>query len=157
MMVPKLEKVIVNVANKNKAELEQSQRLLQVVTGQKPSYTKAKKSISDFKIRKGDKIGVMVTLRKQKAYYFLKKMINEVLPKIPNFSSFSAKVCKQGKRSCSFGIAEQLFFSEVSFEDVKIVKGLGINVVFSKNGSLQFNRLLLEKIGFRFSDVIFNK
>mgnify|MGYP001280661342 FL=1 len=153
--VPKIEKVILNMglgedasdSKKLKACVED----MALIAGQKPVITKFKKSISNFKTRKGSNAGVKVTLRSQKMYEFIDRLINIALPRIKDFRGLSAKGIDN---SCnySFGIKEHIVFPEVNFDKVDKIRGLDISIVTSsktKNGTLEllkeFNFPLNEK------------
>mgnify|MGYP001165305410 CR=1 FL=1 len=153
--VPKIEKVILNMglgedasdSKKLKACVED----MALISGQKPVITKFKKSISNFKTRKGSNAGVKVTLRSQKMYEFIDRLINIALPRIKDFRGLSAKGIDN---SCnySFGIKEHIVFPEVNFDKVDKIRGLDISIVTSsktKNGTLEllkeFNFPLNEK------------
>ena len=153
--VPKIEKVILNMglgedasdSKKLKACVED----MALISGQKPVITKFKKSISNFKTRKGSNAGVKVTLRSQKMYEFIDRLINIALPRIKDFRGLSAKGIDN---SCnySFGIKEHIVFPEVNFDKVDKIRGLDVSIVTSsktKNGTLEllkeFNFPLNEK------------
>lgn len=131
MEVPKVEKVVVNMGvgkHDDPKVLEGAMKNLAQITGQWPVITRAKRSISDFKIRKGDAIGCMVTLRGVRAYEFLNKLFNVVLPGIRDFKGLSPDAF-DGHGNYSLGLSEQLVFPEVSYDDVVQIQGMDITIV----------------------------
>ena len=131
MQVPKIDKVVVNMGvgkHDDPRVLEGAVSNLAQLAGQWPVVTRAKKSISDFKIRKGDAIGCMVTLRGVRAYEFLNKLFNVVLPGIRDFKGLSPDAF-DGHGNYSLGLSEQLVFPEVSYDDVVQIQGMDITIV----------------------------
>ncbi len=152
MMVPKITKISVNrrvgEATQNAKLLDSFADELAAITGQKPLITKAKKSIATFKLREGQAIGCVVTLRKARMYDFLNKVINVVLPKVRDFRGLNRNSF-DGRGNYSFGIKEQIVFPEINYE--KIVKLGGMDVTIcttAKSNEEAF--ALLEKIGIPF-------
>ena len=131
MLVPKLEKIVVNMgvgdAVANSKMLEAAVSDLEKITGQKPVETKAKKSIASFKVREGHKIGCKVTLRGERMYTFLDKLISVALPRVRDFRGVSPKSF-DGRGNYTLGIKEQLIFPEIDFDS--IVKLRGMDIVF---------------------------
>lgn len=134
MAVPKLEKVVVNIGV---GEAKEDQKLLDTVveevmaiTGQKPTITRAKKAVSNFKIREGMPIGVKVTLRGNLMYEFLYKLINVTLPRIRDFRGVSAKAF-DGRGNYNLGIREHIVFPEIKIDNVDKVHGLEVTIVTS--------------------------
>ena len=131
MEIPKLEKVVINMgvgdATQNQDIIKKVQRQLQLIAGQTPVVTIARKSISNFKLRKGMKIGLKVTLRKARMWAFLDKLISIVLPRIRDFKGVSKKF--DGKGNYNLGIKEQLIFPELSYDDIDRIRGMDINIV----------------------------
>lgn len=131
MEVPKLEKIVINVgvgdATTNSKLLEAAVNDLAIISGQKPVVTKAKKSIAGFKIRAGQAIGCKVTLRGEKMYNFLDKLISISLPRVRDFRGISNKAF-DGRGNYTLGIKEQLIFSEIEYDN--IVKLRGMDIVF---------------------------
>ncbi len=131
MEVPKLEKIVINVgvgdATTNSKLLEAAVNDLAIISGQKPIVTKAKKSIAGFKIRAGQAIGCKVTLRGEKMYNFLDKLISISLPRVRDFRGISNKAF-DGRGNYTLGIKEQLIFSEIEYDN--IVKLRGMDIVF---------------------------
>ena len=132
MLVPKLEKIVVNMgvgdAVANSKMLEAAVSDLEKITGQKAVETTAKKSISTFKLREGNKIGCKVTLRGEKMYTFLDKLISISLPRVRDFRGLSPKSF-DGRGNYTIGIKEQLIFPEINFDEVVKVRGMDIVLV----------------------------
>jgi len=152
LSAPFVEKIVLNMglaeALTNKDTLGKAMEQLAVISGQKPKFTKAKKSISSFKLREGDKIGAMVTLRGQKAWYFLEKLIAIVSPRIRDFRGVDdSKFDRLG--NYSLGITEQIIFPEVNYAQVDKIRGMVITIVF-KNSNPEKSKRLLELIGLPF-------
>ena len=130
--VPKLVKISINrgvgEASKNSKELETSINELAIVTGQKPRINKAKKSVASFKIRDGMPIGVSTTLRSEKMYTFLSKLIHIDLPRIRDFRGISPNAF-DGRGNYTLGLTEQLLFPEISYDDVLELKGFDISII----------------------------
>lgn len=130
--IPKLVKIIINRglgdASQNTKLLEASIRELTSITGQKPIVTLAKKSIAGFKLREQVPVGIMVTLRKDKMYCFLQKLINLSLPRIRDFRGISASGF-DGRGNFNMGLKEQLIFPEIEYDQVQQIKGFNITVV----------------------------
>ena len=129
MEVPKLEKIVVNIgvgdAAHNSKLLEASLSELELITGQKPIATKAKKAIAGFKLREGQPIGCKVTLRGENMYNFLDKLISITLPRVRDFRGLSNKSC-DGRGNYTLGLTEQLIFSEIVYDNVVKVRGMDI-------------------------------
>jgi len=129
MEVPKLEKIVVNIgcgdATSNSKLLEASMKDLEIITGQKPVATKAKKSIAGFKLREGQAIGCKVTLRGENMYNFLDKLISITLPRVRDFRGISNKAF-DGRGNYTLGLTEQLIFPEIEYDDVVKVRGMDI-------------------------------
>ena len=150
--VPKLEKIVVNVglgrAKEDKKVIEAANNTLTKITGQKPVETFAKKSIAGFKLREGNMIGLKVTLRGDKMYEFMDRVINIVLPRLRDFHGVSAKAFdKQG--NFSLGMTDQSVFPELTFEETTTPHGLQA-VFVVKAESKEHSRALLEKFGMPF-------
>jgi large subunit ribosomal protein L5 len=131
MQVPSLKKIVVNMgvgsAVADAKNLEEAIKDLETITGQKPSIRTAKKSISNFKLREGMKIGAMVTLRKEKMYEFLDRLITIALPRVRDFRGISDKSF-DGRGNYTLGIKEQIIFPEINVD--KITKVLGMDITF---------------------------
>lgn len=129
MQVPKLDKIVINMglgeAVANAKVLDNAVEDLQLISGQKPVVTKAKKSIAGFKIREGMPIGAKVTLRGERMYHFLDKLFNVALPRVRDFRGISPKAF-DGRGNYTLGLKEQLIFPEVEYEKVDKVRGMDI-------------------------------
>ena len=132
--VPKLDKIVVNMgvgdATTNAKLLEAAMSDLEVITGQKPVATKAKKSIAGFKLREGQAIGCKVTLRGENMYNFLDKLISITLPRVRDFRGISNKAF-DGRGNYTLGLTEQLIFPEIEYDNVVKVRGMDIVFVTS--------------------------
>jgi len=129
MEIPKLDKIVVNIgvgdASHNAKMLEVAMHELEIITGQKPVATKAKKAIAGFKLREGQAIGCKVTLRGENMYNFLDKLISITLPRVRDFRGLSNKSF-DGRGNYTMGLTEQLIFSEINYDDVVKVRGMDI-------------------------------
>lgn len=145
MQVPKIEKVVVNIgvgdAVSNSKLLEESVAELELITGQKPVVTKAKNSIAGFKLREGVAIGCKVTLRGEKMYNFLDKLISISLPRVRDFRGVSADSF-DGRGNYTLGIKEQLIFPEINYDKVNKTRGMDISIVTSANTDEEARELL---------------
>ena len=152
MMVPKLEKISVNMgvgeAALNKKAIEGARTDLSIITGQKPSVTKAKKSLATFKLREGQTIGARVTLRGDRMYEFLDRLISLATPRIRDFRGLPTKSF-DGRGNYTFGVTEQLIFPEISYDNVDTVRGMDITIVTTAMNN-EHGRALLEAFGFPF-------
>jgi len=132
MQVPKLEKIVVNIgvgdATTNSKLLDAAVADLELITGQKPVVTKARKSIAGFHVREGQSIGCKVTLRGENMYNFLDKLITIGLPRVRDFRGVSSKAF-DGRGNYTLGIKEQLIFSEIEYDNVVKVRGMDIVLV----------------------------
>jgi len=144
--VPKIDKIILNMGLGEDAsdgkKLKSCVDDLALISGQKPVITKFKKSISNFKTRKGSNAGVKVTLRSQKMYEFIDRLVNIALPRIKDFRGLSSKGI-DNSNNYSFGIKEHIIFPEVNFDKVDKIRGLDVTIVTSsksKNGTLELLR-----------------
>lgn len=129
MEVPKLEKIVINIgvgdATGNSKLLDAAVHDLELISGQKPVVTKAKKSIAGFKVREGQSIGCKVTLRGENMYNFMDKLVSVGLPRVRDFRGVSPKAF-DGRGNYTLGIKEQLIFSEIEYDDVVKVRGMDI-------------------------------
>ena len=145
MLVPKIEKIVVNMgvgdALANSKMLEAAVSDLEKITGQKAVETTAKKSISSFKLREGNKIGCKVTLRGEKMYTFLDKLISISLPRVRDFRGVSSDSF-DGRGNYSMGVKEQLIFPEIEYDKVDKVRGMDIVFVTSANTDEEAKELL---------------
>ncbi len=152
MQVPRIEKIVVNMgvgdAVFNPKVLDDAVEELRAITGQKPLITKAKNSISNFKLREGMAIGAKVTLRGDRMYLFLEKLINIALPRVRDFRGISANAF-DGRGNYTVGIKEQIIFPEISLDKVKKVRGMDIVIVTTAKTD-QEGRALLSQLGMPF-------
>jgi len=152
--VPKIEKVVVSMGvgkvTENKDRLEAVAKDLALITGQKPVLTKAKQSVSGFKLRKGELIGAKVTLRQSRMYDFLDKLISIVIPRQKDFRGYSRKSFDQ-KGNYNMGLSEQSLFPEINIDNIKFVQGMDITVVI-RTSSVELSYKLLKAFGFPFKD-----
>lgn len=150
--VPKLEKVVINVglgkSKDDKRMFEVAANTLRKITGQEPVDTYARKSIAGFKLREGNKIGMKVTLRGDKMYEFVDRLINIVLPRLRDFHGVSDKAF-DGQGNYSIGLKEQSVFAELTFEDVAVAHGLQITFITTANDK-DAAKALLTKFGMPF-------
>jgi len=152
MQVPKIEKIVLNIglgeALINSKALENATRDLSLISGQKPVSTKAKKSIATYKLREGQIIGVMVTLRKRRMYEFLERLIISALPRIRDFHGVPIGSF-DGRGNYSLGVREQIIFPEIEYGSVDKMRGLQLSIVTSSNTNEE-SRRLLELLGMPF-------
>ena len=152
MEVPKIKKVVVNMglgeAIQNVKILESAAEELSMITGQKAVITKAKRSIASFKLREGMSIGCMVTLRRDRAYEFLDRLINIALPRVRDFKGVSPKAF-DGRGNYTLGIREQIIFPEIDLDKIDKIKGLNISIVTSAKNDEE-GRALLAGLGMPF-------
>ena len=152
MEAPRLEKVVINMgvgaAKDNPKLLESAVKDLEIITGQKPIVTKAKKSISNFKIRDDMKIGAKVTLRGERMYDFLDKLMNVSLPRVRDFRGVSATAF-DGRGNYALGLKEQLIFPEIEYDQVDTIRGMDIVIVTTANTDEEA-RVFLQEMGMPF-------
>jgi len=145
MQVPKIEKIVVNMgvgaAVAEPKILEEAVRELESLTGQKASIRKAKKAISNFKLREGLSIGAMVTLRKERMYEFLDRLINVALPRVRDFRGLSDKSF-DGRGNYTLGIKEQIIFPEINVDKITRVLGMDVTIVTSAKSDNEAYELL---------------
>jgi large subunit ribosomal protein L5 len=145
MEIPKLEKIVVNMgigdSKDNPKALEVAVKELTTITGQKPVITKAKKSVSNFKIREGMSIGAKITLRGEKMYFFADKLINIALPRVRDFRGVSINAF-DGRGNYALGIKEQLIFPEIEYDKVEKVRGMDIVFVTTAKTDEECRELL---------------
>jgi len=153
MQVPRVKKVVINIglgeALQNAKALDAGSEDLATITGQKPVITRAKRSIANFKIRDGNPIGLMVTMRGDRMWEFLDRLLNAALPRIRDFRGVSPKAF-DGRGNFSLGIREQLIFPEIEYDKVDRVRGLQVNIITSAQNDEEGKRLL-ELLGMPFS------
>jgi large subunit ribosomal protein L5 len=152
MQVPRIEKIVLNMglgeAVQNVKIIDSGVQEVTAITGQKPMVTKSKKAIATFKLRKGMPIGVMVTLRKDRMYEFLDRLINVALPRVRDFKGISPRGF-DGRGNYTFGIKEQIIFPEINYDRIDKVKGMNISFVTSAKTDEQ-GRALLKHFGMPF-------
>jgi large subunit ribosomal protein L5 len=145
MQVPKIQKIVINVglgeAIQNIKLLDAAQKELSMITGQKAITTKAKKSIASFKLRQGMPIGCKVTLRGDRMYEFLDRLISVALPRIRDFKGVSGKAF-DGKGNYSLGVKEQFIFPEIDYDKVEMVHGMDIAICTSARTDAESKALL---------------
>ena len=153
MQVPRVDKVTVNIglgeARENARAVESATAEVATITGQKPVVTKAKKAIANFKIRENMPIGVAVTLRGDRMYEFLDRLLNVALPRIRDFHGVPAKAF-DGRGNFSLGVKEQLIFPEIDYDKVDKIRGMQINIITTARTDEE-GRRLLELMGMPFS------
>ena len=153
MEIPRVKKVVVNMGvgdKDNPRVLEGAVKNMTALAGQKPIVTRAKKSISDFKLTEGDPIGCKVTLRRDRAYEFLNRLFNVVLPGIRDFRGISSSAF-DGRGNYTLGLTEQMAFPEVSYNEVVKSQGMDITIVTSARDDRE-GYALLKAMGFPFND-----
>ncbi len=152
MQVPRIQKVVVNIgvgeALDNPKALDAAVNDLTIITGQKPVILAAKKAISNFKLREGRQIGVKVTLRGERMWSFLDRLINIALPRVRDFRGISADSF-DGRGNYTLGIREQLIFPEIQYDKIDKVRGMEVSIVTTAENDDQA-RLLLSKFGMPF-------
>src|ERR671929_597755 len=152
MAIPRLEKIVINMgmgeAIANAKILDTAADELKSVTGQKPVITKAKKSIASFKLRQGMPIGVVVTLRGDRMYEFLDRLVSVALPRVRDFRGVSPKAF-DGRGNYTMGIREQLIFPEIDFNKVDKLRGMNISIVTTARTD-EHARALLKGLGMPF-------
>ena len=149
MEIPKIEKIVLNMgvgdATSNSKVLDDAVAEMTRITGQKPVVTKAKKSIATFKLREGMPIGCKATLRGERMYEFLDKLISIALPRVRDFRGISADAF-DGRGNYTLGVKEQLIFPEINFEEVKKIRGLDVVIVTTAKTDEE-GRALLKLMG----------
>lgn len=154
MQVPKLEKIVLNIgmgeAIQNIKVLDSAVEELMAVAGQRPVITRAKKSIAAFKLRTGMPIGCMVTLRKQRMFDFLNKLVNIALPRVRDFRGVSGNAM-DGRGNYSLGIKEQIIFPEIDYDKIDKIKGMNITIVTTAKTDEE-GKELLKKLGMPFKN-----
>ena len=152
MQVPRLEKIIVNVgvgeALDNAKALDATIEDIQIITGQKPVVTKARRSIANFKLREGRSIGVKVTLRRYRMWSFLDRLVNVALPRTRDFRGISPNSF-DGRGNYTLGVSEQLIFPEISYDKIDKIRGFEVTFVTTAPNDEQ-GRQLLQSLGLPF-------
>ena len=148
--VPKIEKITLNMgvgeATQDKKKVEQAASEMELIAGQKPVVTKAKKSIAQFKLREGMPIGVKVTLRRERMYEFLDRFVTVALPRVRDFRGISGKAF-DGRGNYNIGVKEQIIFPEIEYDKVDALRGLNISITTTAKNDAECKALLS---GFRF-------
>mgnify|MGYP001438915952 CR=1 FL=1 len=152
LMTPRIEKIVINMGlgldgNDSKI-LKAISNDLSLISGQKPIVTKFKKSISNFKARKDINSGLKVTLRKNKMYEFIDRLVNIALPRVKDFKGLNSKSFDKSG-NYSFGVKEHIIFPEVNFEKVEKIRGMDITIVFSSK-NINHSKSLMEELNFPF-------
>ena len=152
MQIPKVEKIVINMgigdAVANVKVLDDAVEELTLITGQKPVVTKARKSIANFKLREGMPIGCKVTLRGERMYQFLDKLVSVALPRVRDFHGINGDAF-DGRGNYTLGVKEQLIFPEINFDKVKKVRGMDIVIVTTAKTDEE-GRTLLQLMGMPF-------
>ncbi len=152
MEVPRIEKIVINMglgeAIQNIKILDSAALELSKISGQKAVITKAKKSIASFKLREGMPIGCMVTLRRERMYEFLDRLLNVALARVRDFKGVSGKAF-DGKGNYTLGIKEQLIFPEINYDEIDKIKGMNITIVTSATNDEE-GKALLKNMGMPF-------
>lgn len=145
LQVPRVEKIVINIglgeAIQNARAIETASQDLATITGQRPVVTKAKKSIASFKLRQGMPIGAMVTLRGDRAYAFLDKLVNVALPRVRDFAGVSPKSF-DGRGSYTLGLREQIMFPEIEYDKIDKIRGMQVTIVTNANTDEEARRML---------------
>jgi large subunit ribosomal protein L5 len=152
MQVPRLHKVVINMglgeAIQNNKIIESAVAQVALITGQKPVVTKSRKAIANFKLRENQSIGVMVTLRRDRMFEFLDRLISTALPRVRDFKGVSAKAF-DGKGNYTLGLREQIIFPEINYDEIEKVKGLNVTIVTTAKNDEE-GRALLKYLGLPF-------
>ena len=152
MQVPKVEKVVVNMglgeAITNNKLIEQAEEQMMAITGQKGVVTRSRKSIANFKLRENQPIGVMATLRKDRMYEFLDRLLSTALPRVRDFKGVSAKSF-DGRGNYTLGIKEQIIFPEINYDRIEKIKGMNVTIVTTARSDEE-GRALLRYFGMPF-------
>ncbi len=152
MQVPRLEKIVINMglgeASQNIKILDSASAELAAITGQKPVITRARKSIAAFKLREGMPIGCMVTLRRERMFEFLDRLVNVALPRVRDFRGVSDKAF-DGRGNYTLGIKEQIIFPEIDYDKIDKIKGMNITIVTTAKTDEEA-KFLLRRLGMPF-------
>ncbi len=152
MEVPNLTKIVINIgvgrATQQQSLLEGAVRDLGIITGQKPVVTTARKSVAGFKLREGNAIGTMVTLRGDRMWEFFDRLISIAIPRIRDFRGLSPKSF-DGHGNYTFGVTEQLIFPEIEYDKIDATRGMDITIVTTARNDAQ-GKILLDAFGFPF-------
>lgn len=152
MQVPRLHKIVVNMglgeALQNPKIIDSSAKEMAAITGQRPIVTRSRKSIANFKLREGLPIGCMVTLRKERMYEFLDRLINVAIPRVRDFRGIS-KRSFDGKGNFTMGVREQIIFPEIDYDKIEKIKGLNVSIITTAKTDEE-GRALLKHLGMPF-------
>ena len=155
LRTPIVEKVVVSIglgeALTSSNVIEAAKKDLQLITGQRPIETKAKKSVANFKLREGQVIGLSVTLRSKNMWYFLDRLLNIALPRVRDFRGVPKKSF-DGNGNYSLGLSEQVMFPEIDYNEIDKLRGLQINIVTTAYNDSE-SKKLLELLGLPFEDI----
>ncbi len=155
MTVPKIEKIVVNVgvgeAVQNRGVLEKVSGQISLITGQKPVITKARVSVSAFKLRKGMPVGIKTTLRGKRMYYFLEKLVKIIVPRLKDFKGIPESSLDQ-KGNLNLGFLEQTIFPEIDFDKIDKIRGLQVTIV-TNAGNKEKGKRLFELLGILFKKI----
>ena len=149
--VPRMEKIVVNMgvsASLEKGAVDDAAKDLSLITGRKPAISRSRHSIANFKLREGLKIGTMVTLRRERMWEFLDRLINLALPRVRDFKGVSARAF-DGRGNYSLGIREQIIFPEINYDKVDKIKGMNVTIVTTARTDEE-GRALLRYLGMPF-------
>ena len=153
MEIPKIDKIVINMgigdAKENPKGLEKAVEEMEIISGQKPVITRARKSVANFKLREGMPIGAKVTLRQDKMYYFMDKLVSVTLPRVRDFRGINPNAF-DGRGNYALGIKEQLIFPEIEYDKVDKVRGMDIIFVTTAKSDEEA-RELLKLLGMPFS------
>jgi len=145
MQVPRIEKIVVNMgvgeAVADKKVLDNAVADMQKITGQKPVVTKARKAIAGFKIREGYPIGCMVTLRQERMFEFLDRLVSIALPRVRDFRGVSGKSF-DGRGNFNMGVKEQIIFPEIEYDKIDVIRGMNITITTSAKSDAEAKALL---------------
>ena len=145
MAIPKLEKITINMgvgkASQEKGKIDGALNDIKMISGQQPVVTKARKSVAGFKLREGSNVGVKVTLRKNRMYEFLDRLVNIALPRVRDFRGLSKKSF-DGKGNFSLGLKEQIVFPEIDYDNLEEMRGMDITIVTSAKNDKEGLELL---------------
>lgn len=152
MQIPRLDKVVLNMgvggAVNDSKKVDNAARDMTVIAGQKPVIIRARKSVATFKLREGMPIGVKVTLRRERMYEFLDRLINVAIPRVRDFRGLSAKAF-DGRGNYSLGVKEQIIFPEIDYDKIDVIRGLDITITTSAKNDEE-GRALLQAFNFPF-------
>ena len=145
MAIPRIDKIVINMgvgeATQDKKKVEKAAAEMELISGQKPVITKAKKSIAQFKLREGMPIGCKVTLRRERMYEFLDRLVTIALPRVRDFRGLNPKSF-DGRCNYAMGLKEQIVFTEISYDSIEVVRGMDIIITTTANTDDEARELL---------------